>query len=47
MIVEEQLMKLNLGNEDEPKEVLINAILPNTFKAKIKEMLIKYKDVFA
>lgn len=47
MIVEEQLMKFNLGNEEEPKEVLINAILLYTFQAQIKEMLIKYKDVFA
>jgi hypothetical protein len=47
MIVEKQLMKLNLGNEEELKEVLINVIPPSTFEAQIKEMLIKYKDVFA
>jgi hypothetical protein len=36
MIVEEQLMKLNLGSEEDSKEVLINAILPSTFQAQIK-----------
>jgi hypothetical protein len=29
------------------KHVLINAIVPSTFQAQIKKMLIKYKDVFA
>jgi hypothetical protein len=29
-------MKLNLGNEGDPKEVLINAILPTSFQAQIK-----------
>ncbi len=33
---EEKLMKLNLGNEGDPKEVLINVILPTSFQAKIK-----------
>ncbi len=35
IIVEEQLKKLNLGNEGDPKEVLINAILLTTFQAQI------------
>jgi len=46
MIVEEQLVKFNLGNKEEPKEVLINAILPSVFQAQIKEVLMEYKDVF-
>jgi hypothetical protein len=29
-------MKLSLGNEEEPKMVLINAILPITFLAQTK-----------
>jgi hypothetical protein len=32
VIVEEQLVKLSLGSKAEPKEVLINAILPSTFQ---------------
>jgi hypothetical protein len=40
-------MKLNLGSEGDPKEVLINAILPTSFQAQIKELLINYRDVFA
>ncbi len=44
---EEQLVKLNLGNEEEPKEVLINAILLNVFQAQIKKVLMEYKYVFA
>ncbi len=47
MTIEEQLVKLNLGNKEEPKEVLINAILPSVFQAQIKEVLMEYKDVFA
>jgi hypothetical protein len=31
VIFKEQLVKLNLGNKKEPKEVLINAILPSVF----------------
>ncbi len=31
----EQLAKLNLGSKKEPKEVLINVILPNVFQAQI------------
>jgi hypothetical protein len=30
---EEKLMKLNLGSEGDPKEVLINVILPTSFQA--------------
>jgi hypothetical protein len=40
------LKKFNLGNEEKPKEVLINAILPSIFQAQIFKMLMKYKDVF-
>jgi hypothetical protein len=36
-----------LGGEGDPKEVLINAVLPISFQAKIKELLINYQDVFA
>ncbi len=43
----EQLMKLNLGSEGDPKEVFINAILPTSFQAQIKELLVNYHDVFA
>jgi hypothetical protein len=39
-------MKLNLGSEGDPKEVLINAILPRSFQAQVKELLL-YHDVFA
>jgi hypothetical protein len=35
-----------LGSKQEPKEVLINAILPNVFQAQIKNVLMEYKDVF-
>jgi hypothetical protein len=47
MIVEKQLIKLNLGSKKEPKDVLINSILPNIFQAQIKKVLMEYKDVFA
>jgi hypothetical protein len=43
--IEEQLMKLNLGNERDLKEVLINAILPTYFQAQTKELLVNYCDV--
>jgi len=42
----ELLMKLNFKNEGDPKEVLINAILPTSFQAQIKELLINYRHVF-
>jgi hypothetical protein len=45
--IEEQLVKLNLGSKEEPKEVLINAILPSVFQAQIKKVLVEYIDVFA
>jgi hypothetical protein len=35
MTTKEQLVKLNLGNEEEPKEVLFNAILLNVFQEQI------------
>jgi hypothetical protein len=47
VIAKEQLNKLNLGSERDPKEVLINAILPISFQAQIKELLVNYCDVFA
>ncbi len=47
MIIEKQLVKFNLGNKEESKEVLINAILPSAFQAQIKKVLMEYKDVFA
>jgi len=43
----EQLDKFNLGNKEKPKEVLINAILPNVFQAQIKKVLMEYIDVFS
>jgi hypothetical protein len=46
VIVEEQLMKLNLQSE-EPKDVLIGAILLATFQIQAMELLMKYKYVFA
>jgi len=42
----ELLMKLNLRNEGDPKEVFINAILPTSFQAQIKKLLINYHHVF-
>jgi hypothetical protein len=47
MTTKEQLVKLNLGSKEEPKEVLINAILPSVFEAQIKHVLMEYIDVFA
>jgi hypothetical protein len=47
MIVEEELIKLNLGSKEEPKEVLINAILLSVFQAQIKKVLMEYIYVFA
>jgi hypothetical protein len=47
MTVKEQLVKVNLGNKEKPKEVLINAILPSVFPAQIKKVLMEYIDVFA
>jgi hypothetical protein len=47
VIIKEQLKKLNLGNEEDPKEVFINAILPIPSQAQIKELLVNYRDVFA
>ncbi len=44
---EEQLNKLNLGSERDPKQVLINAVLLIFFQAQIKEILVNYHDVFA
>jgi hypothetical protein len=40
-------MKLNLGSQRDPKEVLINAILPTSFQPQIEELLVNYRDVFA
>jgi hypothetical protein len=45
--IEEWLMKLNLGIEGDPKDVFINAILPTSFQAQIKKLLINYCDIFA
>ncbi len=47
VIFEEQLKKLNLGSEGDPKEVLINVVLPISFQAQIKELLVNYCDAFA
>jgi hypothetical protein len=38
---------LNSSCERDPKEVLINAVLPISFQAQIKELLVNYHDVFA
>ncbi len=46
IMIEEQLMKLNLESE-EPKDVLIRAILLATFQIQAMELLMKYKYVFA
>jgi hypothetical protein len=46
VIVEEQLVKFNLGSKEELKEVLTNAILPSVCQAH-KKVLMEYKDVFA
>jgi hypothetical protein len=43
----EPLKKLNLGNEGDPNEVLINAILPMSFQAQSKRLLVNYRNVFA
>jgi hypothetical protein len=40
----EQLVKLNLGSKEEPKEVLINAILPSVFQAQRKKVLMEFID---
>ncbi len=40
----EQLVKLNLESKKEPKEVLINIILPNVIQAQIKKVLMEYID---
>jgi hypothetical protein len=34
MTIDKQLVKLNLGSKEEPKEVLINVILPNVFQSQ-------------
>jgi hypothetical protein len=47
IIVKEQLMKFNLGNGEEPIDVLISAILFTAFQIQIKEPLLNYKDVLA
>jgi hypothetical protein len=47
IIVKEQLNKLNLGSERNPKEVLTNAVLPISFQAQIKELFVNCRDVFA
>ncbi len=46
MTIEEQLDKVNLGNKEKPKEVLINVILPSVFQTQIKKVLMEYIDVF-
>jgi len=43
----EQIVKLNLGTQMEPQDVLVNAILHTAFQLQVKNMLIDYKDVFA
>jgi hypothetical protein len=45
--VEDQLKKLNLGSEGDPKEVFINVVLPISFQGQIKELLVNYCDAFA
>ncbi len=47
IITKEQLVKLNLGTQVEPQDVLVNAILPTAFQLQVKNLLTDYKDVFA
>jgi len=47
IITKEELKKLNLDSEEDPKEVFINAILPIPFQTHIKKLLVNYIDVFA
>ncbi len=46
-IIDEQLNKLNLGTNEEPCMVLVNVILSRQFQVKVKQLLTKFKDVFA
>ncbi len=45
--IDEQLNKLNLGTNEEPRMVLVNVILSKQFQVKVKQLLTKFKDVFA
>jgi hypothetical protein len=47
LTADEQLSKLNLGTSEEPCIVLVNIALLKQFQAKVKQLLIEFKDVFA
>jgi hypothetical protein len=47
LMEEEQLTKLNLGNKENSKIVLINVTLPSKFVKAIEILLQNYMDVFA
>ncbi|MCO5580005.1 hypothetical protein L7F22_033871 [Adiantum nelumboides] len=46
-VTEDRLQDLNLNTEAEPQLVRVSATLDNQFKAKLKELLLEFKDVFA
>ncbi len=47
LMEEEQLTKLNLGNKENSKIVLINVTLPSKFVKAIETLLQNYMDIFA
>jgi hypothetical protein len=46
-IIDEQLNKLNLGINEEPRIMLVNATLFGQFQVKVKQLSTKFKDVCA
>jgi hypothetical protein len=46
MTKKKKLTKFNLGNADDPKNVLIGLTLPSQFVRKIEAIVQNYKDVF-
>ena len=46
-IKEDELLDLNLGTEEEPKNVRVSAKLDKGFRGKLETLLKSFKDVFA
>ena len=46
-VKEDELLDLNLGMEEEPKNVRVSAKLDKEFRGKLETLLKSFKDVFA
>ncbi len=44
---DQQCMKINLGTKDNPQKIKVNAQMVQENVSSLKELLMKYKDIFA